>query len=101
TNEVIFNYSSKSFRDYCIKYDLDYILITEPKVNYIHPTWERLDLWINKDHWFDKYDSICYVDTDVFALPKADNIFSFSKDNKFCRVPYWKANKELDQDSIF
>jgi len=33
TNEVIFNYSSKSFRDYCIKYDLDYILITEPKVN--------------------------------------------------------------------
>lgn len=101
SNEQIFNYSKKSFEIYCDKYGIDYILVTSPKVNYVHPTWERLDFWLNKEFWLNSYENICYVDTDVFALPNSSNIFSYSKKDHFSRIPYWKANKPLEEGSIF
>ena len=67
-------YSRNSFQEYCKKFDLDYLRITEPKVGFKHPTWERFDLWIDRS-WWDKYDQIMYVDSDVIALPHAPNIF--------------------------
>tara|TARA_Y100000114_G_C11734500_1_gene315407 strand:- start:468 stop:1223 length:756 start_codon:yes stop_codon:yes gene_type:complete len=67
-------YSSHSLQLYCKKYDIDYLKITEPKVGFKHPTWERFDLWVDRD-WWKKYDQIMYVDSDVIALDHAPNIF--------------------------
>jgi hypothetical protein len=67
-------YSSHSFQVYCKKYGIDYIKIIKPKLGFKHPTWERFDLWLDRS-WWDKYDQIMYVDSDVFALPHATNIF--------------------------
>lgn len=101
TNEYIFDYSKKSLNLYCNKYGIDYIIITEPRVNYEHPTWERLDLWFNES-WFEKYDNICYMDTDIFIMPWAENIFEQITDNKyFHRIPYWKANRKLNENDLF
>ena len=47
-------YSSHSLQLYCKKYDIDYLKITEPKVGFKHPTWERFDLWVDRD-WWKKY----------------------------------------------
>jgi len=67
-------YSSYSFKKYCDKYSIDYLKITEPKLGFKHPTWERFDLWCDRS-WWDKYDQILYVDSDVIALPHSPNIF--------------------------
>ena len=39
--------STKSFQDYAEKYGHDFIKITEKKINFKHPTFERFDLWLN------------------------------------------------------
>ena len=57
-------YSEYSFKKYCNKYGHDFLRVTEPKFGYIHPTWERFDLWFNKE-WLDKYDQILYVDNQI------------------------------------
>jgi hypothetical protein len=68
-------YSRHSFKLYCEKFGLEYLRITEPKLGFKHPTWERFDLWTDRS-WWDKYDQIMYVDSDVIALPHAPNIFA-------------------------
>ena len=72
-------YSAHSFQKYCSKFDIDYCRITEPKINFKHPTWERFDLWTDSS-WWDKYEQIMYVDSDVVALPDAPNVFELYKD---------------------
>lgn len=67
-------YSRHSFKLYCEKFNLDYLRITEPKLGFKHPTWERFDLWMDRS-WYEKYDQVMYVDSDVIALPHAPNIF--------------------------
>ena len=67
-------YSRHSFEIYCKKYGIDYLRITKPILSFKHPTWERFDLWTDRS-WWDKYEQILYVDSDVFALPHAPNIF--------------------------
>lgn len=67
-------YSSYSFQTYCKKYSIDYTKITKPKLGFKHPTWERFDLWLDRS-WWDRYDQIMYVDSDIFALSHAPNIF--------------------------
>lgn len=72
-------YSRHSFKLYCEKFGLEYLRISEPKLGFKHPTWERFDLWVDRS-WWDKYDQIMYVDSDVIALPHAPNIFDNYKD---------------------
>ena len=67
-------YSRHSFKLYCEKFGLEYLRITEPKLGFKHPTWERFDLWTDRT-WWDNYDQVMYVDSDVIALPHAPNIF--------------------------
>ena len=67
-------YSRHSFKLYCEKFNLDYLRITEPKLGFKHPTWERFDLWMDRS-WYEKYDQVMCVDSDVIALPHAPNIF--------------------------
>jgi len=68
-------YSRHSFELYAHKHGLEFLRITKPKLAYKHPTWERFDLWLEPS-WFDRYDQIMYVDSDVIAMPHAPNIFA-------------------------
>jgi len=72
------NRSARSFELYANKYNHDFVRVTEKKLNYKHPTFERFDLWLD-DHWWEKYDEIMYVDSDVFAMPEAPDIFQHYK----------------------
>lgn len=102
--DYIYEYSEYSMKKYCQKYGHDFIRVTQPKVCYEHPTWERLDLWFDES-WFDNYDEICYTDTDVYALPNAPDIFSFSTDiDAFKAAPYHKhtnSKKSIFEDISF
>jgi len=85
-NQPLHEISSRSFKKYCAKYNIDYIEINEPKINWIHPTFERFDLWLDEE-WWQKYDQILYADSDIFAMPWAPDIFEMYPDNdtfKYC-----------------
>jgi len=93
-------YSSYSFVQYCKKYDVDYIKITKPKLGFKHPTWERFDLWLDGS-WWDRYDNIMYVDSDVFALPNARNVFQlYNKVGAFKSPVYAKFRYAITKDLI-
>ena len=97
------NLSAKSFKNYAGKYDCDFIRITKPKLNHIHPTFERFDLWLNPG-WWENYDQIMYVDSDVFALPNAPNIFEEYPDLesfKVCEYPTFKDAQLGEQTDVF
>ena len=74
-NEELYKYSTISVEQYAKTIGADYKLITEPKINWIHPTFERFDLFFN-DEWWEQYDNILYLDTDVIAWPTAPNVFT-------------------------
>lgn len=73
-NEELYKYSTISVEQYANRIGVDYKLITEPKINWVHPTFERFDLFFN-DEWWKQYDNILYLDTDVIAWPTAPNVF--------------------------
>jgi len=73
-NEELYKYSTISIEQYAKRIGVDYKLITEPKINWVHPTFERFDLFFN-DEWWKQYDNILYLDTDVIAWPTAPNVF--------------------------
>jgi hypothetical protein len=86
-------YSSHSFQIYCKKHGIDYIKITKPKLGFKHPTWERFDLWIDQS-WRDQYDRILYVDSDVFVLPHATNIFDEYPDLDTFKAAVYKKYRQ-------
>ena len=91
-------YSRYSFQVYCKKFNIDYLRITEPKLGFKHPTWERFDLWVDRT-WWDKYDHILYVDSDVMAFAHAPNIFDQypTIDNKLKTAYYPKFRQAGDE----
>ena len=101
-------YSTHSFKQYCGKFDLDYCRITEPKINFKHPTWERFDLWTDPS-WWGRYEQIMYVDSDVVALPDAPNVFELYKDLdtfKFAKYDRYRkmpvdVHASSNRDTIF
>ena len=81
--------SARSFKSYAEKHGADFVRITEKKLDWKHPTFERFDLWLNDD-WWKEYDEIMYTDSDVFAMPWAPNIFDMYPDPntfKYCHYP--------------
>ena len=72
--EPLADISQRSFRSYAERCGADFHHITQPKLGYRHPTYERFDLWLDSS-WWDRYEQILYVDSDVFAMPGAPNIF--------------------------
>ena len=92
-------YSEYSFKKYCSKYGHDFLRVTEPNFGYMHPTWERFDLWFNKK-WLDKYDQILYVDTDVFALDHAPDIFAKYNDLDTFKSPEYKKYRRNSPATI-
>jgi len=99
-NEV----SARSFQNYADKCGVDFIRITDKKLDWKHPTFERFDLWLNDDWWKD-YDEIMYTDSDVFAMPSAPNIFQMYPQKetfKYCRYPRIEtANTQAQYDSFY
>jgi len=78
-NNELLKYSLKSAELYANKIHADYRLVTEPKVNWKHPTFERFDLFYN-DGWWEEYDQILYLDTDVIVWPDAPSVFELYVD---------------------
>ena len=91
--------SKRSFETYAEKYKHDFIRIEEKKIDFKHPTFERFDLWLD-DAWWNQYDEIMYVDSDVFALPTAPDIFAnypITKTFKVCNHPAFQLATEQEQ----
>jgi hypothetical protein len=72
-------------KKYCNKIGADHVLITEPFINFIHPTYERFRLF-EDPYWTDNYDNVLYIDSDVFIFDNAPNIFDLYPDNKTFKV---------------
>ena len=73
-NDELFKYSKISVEAYAKRIGCDYKLVTEAKINFIHPTFERMDLFFNSS-WWQQYEQILYLDTDVVVWPDAPNVF--------------------------
>ena len=74
-------------KKYCNKIGAEHVLITEPFINFIHPTYERFRLF-EDPYWTDNYDNVLYIDSDVFIFNDAPNIFDLYSDTttfKVCR----------------
>lgn len=100
-------YSKLSFELYCKKYGYDFLYITEPRIGYRHPTFERFDLWLDRS-WWDQYDQIMYVDTDVIANKHAVEVFAEKISNEFTLASYPRyrmlplsSHKQKNLDTIF
>jgi hypothetical protein len=92
-NEELYKYSTISVKQYAKRIGVDYKLITEPKINWVHPTFERFDLFFN-DEWWKQYDNILYLDTDVITWPTAPNVFTeYPSTQSFKPVFYRIARK--------
>ena len=72
-------------KKYCNKIGAEHVLITEPFINFIHPTYERFRLF-EDPYWTDNYDNILYLDSDVFIFDDAPNIFEYYFNNKTFKV---------------
>ncbi len=92
-------YSEYSFKKYCAKYGHDFLRVTKPVFGYMHPTWERFDLWFNSK-WLDKYDQILYVDTDVFAFDHAPDIFKLYNDLDAFKSPEYRKYRKMMNSEI-
>jgi lipopolysaccharide biosynthesis glycosyltransferase len=84
-NKELLEYSKKSSKLYANKCGANYILINKPKINHIHPTFERFDLFSNME-WWKKYDHILYLDTDVICWPSSPNIFEMYSNKESFKV---------------
>lgn len=84
-NEELLEYSKKSSKLYADKCGADYVLISKPRINHVHPTFERFDLFFNME-WWKKYDHILYLDTDVICWPDAPNMFDMYTNKETFKV---------------
>jgi len=76
-------------KSYAKKIGVDYILITDPYINYIHPTYERFRLF-EESSWTDQYDNVLYLDSDVFIYQDSPNIFEMYPDlDNFKVCTHW------------
>lgn len=76
-------------KNYAKKIGVDYVLITDPYINYIHPTYERFRLF-EESSWTDEYDNVLYLDSDVFIFQDSPDIFEMYPDlDKFKVCTHW------------
>jgi len=101
-NKELLEYSKKSAKLYAEKCQADYILVDQPRINHVHPTFERFDLFFN-DEWWKKYDHILYLDTDVICWPSAPDIFKMYNNKETFKVcedlKALRNNKEWHQQN--
>jgi hypothetical protein len=93
--------SIKLAKRYAEKVNADYFLLTEPKINFIHPTYERFTLF-EDPFWTDTYNNVLYLDCDVFIYNTAPNIFQQYPDNtKFKVCTHWDEYRFGDTSAKF
>ena len=97
-NQEVITLSKKLTEHYASSVNADYHFLTEPKIKFRHPTWERFRLF--SDEWINKYDNILYLDTDVFTWPDAPNIFELIKPNAFNVIKHCKGKRTGDRYSF-
>lgn len=73
-NEELYKYSTLSVEKYAQRIGCEYKLVNEAKINWVHPTFERFDLFFNSE-WWKEYNQILYLDTDVIVWPDAPDVF--------------------------
>jgi hypothetical protein len=82
-----------SVEKYCNKYDIDLIVLIEP----IEQFTEKQSLCCQKllicsQDWAQKYDAICWLESDILISPNARNIFDEVKDDKILFVEHYTYN---------
>jgi hypothetical protein len=88
-------------KKYCNKIGAEHILITDPFINFIHPTYERFRLF-EDPYWTDNYHNILYLDSDVFIFDDAPNIFECYPENTTFKVcQHWNEIKHGLKDQGF
>lgn len=97
-NDEVLMLSRILVSEYAKKFGIYYELITEPVVNFKHPTWERFQLFDEK--WVNQFDNILYLDTDVFTWPWAPNIFELF-DKKALNVAHHQKKKLINGNPGF
>jgi lipopolysaccharide biosynthesis glycosyltransferase len=84
-----------AMENYCKKYNIDFIRINYPIINFISPYFEKfffIDL-------LDRYDRVLYMDADVLITPNAVNIFDYYPDTtKFYAYNETDNNETMDRD---
>jgi lipopolysaccharide biosynthesis glycosyltransferase len=97
----ISNISISLAKRYAEKINCDHILITEPTINFIHPTYERFTLF-EDEHWTNTYDNVLYLDSDVFIYNDAPNIFEmYPNTDKFKVCTHWDEYRFGNTDAKF
>jgi len=93
-HDEVMQLSTYMAKEYAKRCGADYLLITEPVINFRHPTYERFRLW-EEDHWWEEYQQILYLDTDVFCWEHAPNIFEEfpGPEFKIARYIHWAESE--------
>jgi len=98
-NDEVLKLSTKMTEHYAKKYNCEYELITNPHINYRHPTWERFLIF--NDEYVNNFENILYLDTDIFPWPSSPNIFDLIDNKKFnvahhCKKKIYKGLKAFN-----
>jgi hypothetical protein len=81
-------------RQYAKRIDADYILLTDPYINYIHPTYERFRLF-EESKWTDEYYQVLYLDSDVLVYQESPNIFEmYQSPDSFKVCTHWSYTRK-------
>jgi hypothetical protein len=80
-NDELLKYSLLSVKQYAERIGADYQIVQDKRINWIHPTFERFDLFFNNE-WWKKYEHILYLDTDLIIWPDSPDIFKMHTDTK-------------------
>ena len=88
-SDEISKISIMSAKNYAKRIGADYFLLTDPYINFLHPTYERFRLF-EEIKWTQEYSQVLYLDSDVFAYNNAPNIFEMYPDlNNFKVCQHW------------
>ncbi len=85
-----------SVENYCKKFDIDLIVVTEP-----FETFEEKQalccqkLLICSQPWAEKYDAICWLESDILISPYAPNVFDQVTDDKILFVKHSPYNDDF------
>ena len=81
-------------KQYAKRMGADYILLTDPFINYIHPTYERFRLF-EESIWTEKYDQVLYLDSDVLIYQESPNIFEmYPATDSFKVCTHWSYTRK-------
>jgi hypothetical protein len=86
-----------SVAEYCARHDIDHVILREPKLQILPLNSHRSENAVrlgylpiyekeNAFEYFDRYDNVCILDSDIYIKPTAPNIFDEINDYEFAGV---------------